>query len=351
MTSNPRRSEAEAPTHVGTPVTSEASPSAHGHELWQIPNAQALALVDQQLGPPEAWAGSALLNYRLSADFQADWKAEVGHWLHAARQFGFLEQMLRPVFGERERKRVNPNRDGHDPRHLKLHQHLASAMMCHYFTGLGWSFAGWETETGGAIDIDLALNSPDATLVEFQIKAPDQPGIPENGRYRDGNFDHRVVEALDHAADQLPKETRSVALVGMFAQRDFHLSLEPTCVIRHLFGGPTINGEAGLFLAREMLGQFLLGTWNHVAGVVLLDILRSSKLVEDECKIRFLDSLTYPCTVLLNPNSEMPASPDWFPRARVLVLEGDTFRWFRGHPPEYNGILTGTRVAEQLSEP
>jgi hypothetical protein len=80
-------------------------------------------LGDTHLGVPTEWSASAMLEYRLAADFQADWKAEVGHWLHAAKQFGFLEPMLRPLLGERDRRSRSENRDIDDPRHLKLHQH------------------------------------------------------------------------------------------------------------------------------------------------------------------------------------------------------------------------------------
>lgn len=141
-------------------MSDETSPTVHAHELWRIPNAEALALVDKLLGPPEVWSASALLNYRLSVDFQVDWKAEVGHWLYAAQSSGFVERLLRPILGERDRPRRNETRDPHDQRHLKLHQYLAVAMVSHYFIGLRWSFVGVDTETGGDIDVDLAVHAP-----------------------------------------------------------------------------------------------------------------------------------------------------------------------------------------------
>ncbi|HEX2880958.1 MAG TPA: hypothetical protein VHO25_15610 [Polyangiaceae bacterium] len=323
--------------------TERPSLSVHGHELHRITEAEALTLVDETLGSPEDWAASALLQYRLSADFQADWKAEVGHWLHAAKAYGFLDQMIRPIMGERKRNYINQVRNLHDRRHLKLHQHLASAMFCHYFAGLGWSFAGWETETGGSIDIDLALKSPSEALIELQIKAPDQPGIRENGKYVGGNSDSRVIKTLEHGVEQLPRPARSVAMVGLFAQRDFELSATPLCLISHLYGS-TVQVEAGdVLLAQEYFGHFMTGQWNHVAGVVALDISRRSDLRWDKEKVAFIDSLTYPCTVLLNPKADRPADPEWFPRARVLALEGDTFRWIHGEPRNHT-IPTGTRV-------
>lgn len=55
----------------------EPSPSVEAHELWRISRSDALALVDAQLGSPADWTSSALLKYRLAADFQSNWKAEV----------------------------------------------------------------------------------------------------------------------------------------------------------------------------------------------------------------------------------------------------------------------------------
>lgn len=307
--------------------------SVHGHELARITDDEALALVDETLGSSEDWAHSALLQYRLSADFQADWKAEVGHWLHTAKTFGFLDRMITPIIGERNKQYVNTLRNLHDRRHLKWHQHLASAMFCHYFTGLGWAFAGWDPETGGSIDIDLALKSPSGALVELQIKTPDRQGIRENGKYVDGNFDEWVLASLDGAVGQLPQAARSVGMVGIFAQRDFELPAFPGCLITHLYGSTMHIDGQGVFLAQQYFGRFMTGQWNHVAGVIALDISRGS------------DSVGYPCTVLLNPKADRPAEPEWFSRARVLSLEGDTFRWIHGEP-QHHTIPMGTRVVE-----
>jgi hypothetical protein len=308
-------------------MADEPTPSADAHELWRTSNEIALALVDTHLGVPTAWSASAMLEYRLAADFQADWKAEVGHWLHAAKQFGFLEPMLRPLLGERDRRSRSENRDIDDPRHLKLHQHLASALLCHYFTGIGWSFKGWDTETGGTIDIDLALNTPEGTLVELQVKSP--------GSSQDA--DSRLIQALENAVQQLPREARSVAMVAIFAQRPPFSSLtgKPATLIHHLFGS-TLQRGTEVFLPREAFGQFMLGNWNEIAGVVVIDLLRGA------------DTVRYPCTVLLNPNATRLASPDWFPRSRVLTLEGRKFRWVRGEPWDEHDLPKGTTIEGEV---
>jgi hypothetical protein len=61
-----------------------------------------------------------------------------------------------------------------------------------------------------------------------------------------------------------------------------------------------------------------------------------------------VNRLTYPCTVLLNPNTAHPANPNRFPRARVLTPESDTFRWVRGEPPDRHGLPFGTQVVHEL---
>jgi len=76
----------------------------------------------------------------------------------------------------------------------------------------------------------------------------------------------------------------------------------------------------------------MLGNWNQIAGVAVLDLLRGTDIVR------------YPCTVLLNPNADRKAEPDWFPRSRVLTLAGDTFQWIRGEPWDQCTIPTGTKV-------
>src|SRR6188768_960768 len=113
-------------------MADESTPSAEGHELRRTSNEEALALVDTHLGVSGNWARSAILEYRLAADFQADWKTEIGHWLFAAKRHGFLDKLLKPLFGEREKTSTTVERDANDPRHLKLHQQLAVPMMCHY---------------------------------------------------------------------------------------------------------------------------------------------------------------------------------------------------------------------------
>jgi hypothetical protein len=309
------------------------SPNVRAGTLWKIPAEMALELVENHLGSPEAWAASALVQYRLQDDFQADWKLEVGHWLHAAKQHEALERVVAPILGERDRRnrKYPATRHLQDPRHLKLHQHLAAAMTCHYLTGTGWSCRGFDTEIGGSVDIDLEMSAGDGTLVKFQVKAPDQPGKLDQGCYKNGDKDHRVIESLGHAVGQLHRPSHAVQMVALFAQRATSLALHPSCLIKQVYGR-TVAHVGEVVLQERDFGVFLKGDWDHVAGLVVLDLLRTYK------------ATTYTCTVMLNPRAAHPANPDWFPEGHVAILEGDSFRWLRGAPSLCFELPTGTRL-------
>ena len=65
-------------------------------------------------------------------------------------------------------------------------------MVAHYLIGTGWSSPRWEPITGGDVDVDLGLKTPARGYLRLvgrgrvstllQVKAPDQPGVLENGR-------------------------------------------------------------------------------------------------------------------------------------------------------------------------
>lgn len=315
-----------------TDYTSELSPSANVADLNRISDAEALSLVDETLG--RAWPSSDLLEYRFKEQFQEDWKGQIGQVLGTARRFKFLEKMVRPLLGERARRRRSEGIDPNDRTHLKLHHYFAAGIFCHYFTGTGWNFGAWEPETGGTIDIDLALTTPSGTLVEWQIKAPDQPGRLVDGRYRDGNYDERIVTAIENAASQLRCSPKVPALIGLFPLRSLSLSWNASCLTTHLFGSTISVPGGATYLQHHQFGRFLYG-WRHVAGVVAIDFLRGESIAK------------YACTVLLNPHAIYPLAPDCFPRARVVTLDQDTFRWRRG-APQLTFLPSGTRVVERL---
>jgi hypothetical protein len=298
-------------------------------ELHRVSADEALQLVDQALGPAESWK-SPLLSYRLSSDFQADWKVEVGQWLATARSFGFLEKVLKPILGEQKHRAagaVDPN----DKHHLKLHQHLAAALFCHYLTATGWTFVDWEPDTGGDVDVDLSLRAPDGTLVELQVKAPGEPKPRTSAGRRGDPVSPRLCEAMEKAANQLPRPARSVALIAVLPLWDYPTAGALLALVRQTFGS-TVQTHQRVELHAESFGRFLAGGWKHVSGVVTLETTRG------------VERSSYGCTTLLNPTATMPARPSWFPRSCVAVLEGERIEWLGGIPERKHGLPAGTVV-------
>jgi hypothetical protein len=300
------------------------SPTIDASALHRDDPTAALAFVDALLGDASEWS-SPLINYRLSSDFQADWKEEVGHWLKTAERCGFLEQLRQRVIKRAKRGTTAVEVDPNDKSHNVLVQELASAMVIHYLTGTGWTFQAWEPITGGSVDVDIQLGAPDGSAVYVQVKAPDLPG-----RVVGGEYDERIVAAVAKAAQQLPPSGSQVKLIAVCANKGFPISLHPPMsLIADLIGQTTCGSP--VTLPKSRLGKFWTSQWAHVAGVVLLDYGRGG------------DRFLYPCTVLLNPSLDIRGMADWFPHARVCTFDGSEFHWVRGAPGDLHGIPDGAR--------
>jgi len=169
--------------------------------------AEALGAADAFFGDPDRWEPS-LIAYRLRSDFQADWKAEVGRWLVAAMDLGYIDHLTHKL--ERAFKDLkNPNRvsGANDSSHLILGQELAGAMTVYYFTRMGWKFVAWEPKLPEGVkgDVDVRLVCPHGIVTDVQIKAPDQPGEREEGQVVDGEYDERVLKGVDKGVEQLER--------------------------------------------------------------------------------------------------------------------------------------------------
>jgi hypothetical protein len=211
---------------------------------------------------------------------------------------------------------------------------MAPAMFEHYFCGTGWTFGGleWEHNGGSAGDVDLQLSAPDGTPVMFQVKSPDQPGLVVNHRLVGGEFDDRVVAAVEKAAGQLPRSGPEAKIIAVTPNRNWPLSSTPYCLVTKLIGG-TVQFESGaIVLPKANLGKFSTPEWKHVSAVVILDYVRAAPPV-------------YGCTVLLNPWAEVRAPETWFRGGRVAVLDAESFRWAGGQP-EDSMLPDGTRMVD-----
>jgi hypothetical protein len=206
-------------------------------------------------------------------------------------------------------------------------------MVVHYLTGTGWRFCRWEPITGGDVDVDVELVTSDGRTAYLQVKAPDQPGRVVGDRRKEGEYDERVVKAVAKAASQLPENGTEAKLIVVCANRTQPLSLHPGCLVTELIGS-TLQLPSGTVLPRSRLGKFFCSEWKHVSGVVMLDYLRGETRFE------------YPCTILLNPNADVQAKADWFPRGRVCKLDGSMFRWVRGEPGRYHTLPDATPIVD-----
>jgi hypothetical protein len=313
------------------PVAAESSsPTIPAAAMHDVSDAEATAFVDTLLGGADEWK-SPRIRYRLSSDFQADWKAEIGHWLKTAERHSFLPALLDRLLKRAKRGTRSVGVDPNDKRHNELVAELAPAMVTHYFVHTGWTFGRWEPVTGGAVDVDVELEAPDRCRVHLQGKAPDQPGSVVDHRRVDGEYNSRVLAAVAHAANQLPRVGGEAKFVAVCANRTWPLSSNPQCLVTDLVGS-TVGINSEVTLPRSHLGRFWTVDWQHVSGVVALDYLRG------------VDVFTYPCTVLLNPKANVQASPDWFPRARVCQLVEGRFRWIRGEPGRAHTLPDGTAI-------
>jgi hypothetical protein len=297
----------------------------------RLDDAAAKAIVDARLGPAGDWS-SPLLQYRLSAEFQSDWKVEVGHWLHAADQHGFTGELVHRVVSRANNGRITslgPLRDANDPHHRMFIQEFAPAILAYYLLASGWAFEAWEPNVGEKVDVDLSLRSPSGARVHFQVKASDRPGYVVNHRLYDGEDRASVLSGLRKGASQLPSPASHAGFVVLSPIRDF--PLDPFDIIPEAIGTTLCDSSKQVWLSRTRLGRFWT-EWTHVAGVILLDVVRA-------------DPIRYRCIVLTNPAASVRAEPEWFPRAASCILEGDRFRWHGGEPSSC-GLPTGTLLVD-----
>jgi hypothetical protein len=290
---------------------------------------EALAAVDEFIGTAADWK-SALIRYRMASEWQRDWLVEVGHWLLDANRHGFADAIPERLKGVRDQDL--PDKDANDNAHKKLNTELAEAMTLYYFKGVGWSFHAHDVTAPGE-DIDLELAVPSGQLVALQVKAPDTSGYNDI-RSSIGGSDEHIRLALAKAAGQLPRPARQPSIVVLCAQSSIPLCAA-TYVVERLLHGPTSSGDGipAVILRRSALGKFA-SEWTHVGAVVALNYLRS-------------EVPSYSSTVLLNPWAEPAARCDrgWFPRSRILWLDGSTFRWV-GTPP-FGSVADGTMLVDE----
>jgi hypothetical protein len=292
------------------------SPSAERNELHEIDDDDACALVDATLGKAEEWR-ALIVQYRFRSDFQAHWKAEIGHWLNTARRCGYLDRLVERVRARANNPacRISASVTIEDPSYRVLLEEVHPAMVAHYLLRTGWGFRAWDTPDGAGGDVDLAVTAPSGEPVDIQIKVP-------------GTQD--PLAALEKAARQL-RGSPNRTMVVVCSRDQEHVSCSPEDFIASLIG-ISLSQDGSVHLSTR--GRFASPEWSHVGAVVFLDYLPG------------LERQNYCCTVVLNPwcKPEAKIERDWFLYARVLRLDGDRFRWDPVPPTGRVGFPDGTYV-------
>jgi hypothetical protein len=203
-----------------------------------------------------------------------------------------------------------------------LLEELQPAMVAHYLLKTGWGFRAWDIPDGVGGDVDLAVTSSTGEHVDIQIKVPGT---------------QNPLAALEKAAHQLSTSPHR-AVIFVCSRDPLFVSCEPGEFLGGLLGN-TVGRSSAVQLTEH--GRFAAREWGHVGAVALLDYIPGA------------DRQNYTCTTLLNPWCKQDAVVDreWFPRARVLRLEEERFRWHPIEPDRAGELPDGTFVPERLRPP
>lgn len=293
------------------------SPSVERSELHQIDDVAACDLVDATLGAADEWR-SLIIQYRFASEFQAHWKAEVGHWIRTAQQHGYADPLVQRIRdrANHPRRRIPDEVTLADGLYAVLLQELGPAMVAHYLLSTGWQFRAWDTPDGAGGDVDLGVVAPDGTGVDIQIKV---------------SGTENPLASVEKAARQLATSPNRGLIVVCSRDPQF-----PSCEPGVFFDliGNTTNYEGVVCLSER--GSFATDGFRHIGGLVLLDYIPGA--VEQ----------SYCCTILTNPwaQARSRAERPWFPRGRVLELVGERFRWEPCEPDRAFEFPTGTFVSD-----
>jgi hypothetical protein len=292
-------------------------------ELHQITDDEAIALVDEKLGEASAWR-SKIISYRLDAPFQSFWKAEVGHWLHTAKQFRYVDDLVAALHSRANapKPQIPDERKVDDVLYELMLAELGPAMVAHYLLRTGSTFRKWDDPDNTGNDVDLAVTTAAGVDVDIQVKVP-------------GYVD--PIKAVTKGARQL-KASPAHTLIAVCSKSLLYVSNEPRQFSGPLVGVTTMISKSLVELTSR--GKFADPEFAHVGAVMLIDYLPLAT------------EPVYSCTVLLNPwcQAEKSIDPEWLPRARFLTLPGDRdrFKWKNERPSQEHEFPDDTYVREDF---
>ena len=288
--------------------------------MSRVTDQDACAFVDSIIGDSTEWS-SPLLVYRLTSDFQSDWKAEVGRWLLFAHQNNFLPKVKHRLVERAKRSKgdllpngkINPNDTGH----LIFCQEVAPVQVAYYLADSGWRIQEWEPAVSTG-DVDIRMMTPSGELCDIQVKASDNPGRIVGYRIASGENDTHVLLGIEKAISQLKDSSGPKRLVVATPQRTWPMSRDASEIAVHVIGS-TVGSQGGkVTLESEARGIFA-NTGKHISAVMVLDLIRSQDTF-------------YGGTVFLNSWAVENANltPSVFPEAAVCELVNNKFIW-HGH--------------------
>jgi hypothetical protein len=150
-----------------------------------------------------------------------------------------------------------------------------------------------------------------------------------------------IAKRLDKAAMQLPRPARRASMVAIYSGKLWGwVDLAGPIAVQTVGSTISMPGGACILRAKDR-GRFFLTEWSHVGGVMLLDYIAGISLRNGA------ERFQYPCMTVLNPLAETDAAcmREWFPRARVLSVDGARVRW-DGEAPLTCWVPDGTALVD-----
>jgi hypothetical protein len=281
---------------------------------------QAIEFADSVLGEAGRWSPT-ILSYRLSSDFQKDWKIEVGRWLLTAERFDFLGPLKSRLI-RATNDILNPQGSGAEQStHVILLSELAAAKIVYYLTNTGWKFLEWEPKIEKG-DVDIRLISPSGITTDIQVKCPN------------GDQDDWVASMVDKAAKQLANSPGPARMIVLAPRNTWGTDLNS--LAPYVIGSAIGNGQGYTSLKKHMRGIFGDDCNKQLTSVCDIQLVRG------------INETLYRSTVFLNPWCNKPSllNIEDFQGARVCTLIDNKFIWFPEEPFQCGALPNGTEYIE-----
>jgi hypothetical protein len=111
-------------------------------ELADVTEDDALAFAVSRLAPLIS-SSNPVVRQLIAKEFHRDWQVEAGRWLFFAERHGFLDSVVKHVFGAAEA--MPDSRNTHRDRFFRTFlAWFAEPMAAYFFGRSGWGFREWD---------------------------------------------------------------------------------------------------------------------------------------------------------------------------------------------------------------